>query len=191
LAAVDRTLFVPGLNEHWLPLSRVIFVLAETLCGNRRELTVSIITHINPFVRKAAIVLEIVKGLERKPVGWVTLRVAVVNAEFHKEIFDIEGSEELTLSIDNDLTGRLTRDGLEGFHDLGIWISDAVSLLGVEALIDVGVAEVVLANDLNIVSRQLSVNLRLYLTAFGNTSGAWNNLFLVRLNQIVLVGTDC
>lgn len=75
---------------------------------------------------------------------------AIVDAELHEQFLDVERGEELPLTINDDLSGRLARDGIEWLHDFWIWIGDAASLLGVESLIDIGIAEVVLADDLGV-----------------------------------------
>jgi len=51
------------------------------------------------------------------------------------------------LTIDNDLSWRLSWNREEWLHDLWVWICHALSLLGVKALVDIWVSEVILTND--------------------------------------------
>ena len=41
-----------------------------------------------------------------------------VTYEFKKELFDVEGGKQLTLSVNDDLSGRLAWDGLIRLHNL-------------------------------------------------------------------------
>jgi hypothetical protein len=54
------------------------------------------------------------------------------------------------LTIDDDLSWRLTRNWLKWLHDFGVWISHSLTLFGIKALIDIWVSEVVLTHDLDI-----------------------------------------
>lgn len=68
--------------------------------------------------------------------------------KFQKELLDVEGGEELALTVDHDHAGRLAGDGGEGLHDLGVHVGDAFPLLRVVALVHFLVAVEVLAHDL-------------------------------------------
>jgi len=113
-------------------------------------------------VRQAAVVLKIIEWLKREPVSLVWLWIPVVDAELEEELLDVEGGEELPLTVDDDFSWRLSGNGQEGLHDLGIRVCNALPLLGVEALVDVRVSEVVLADNLDLLVQVLYLSFDLF-----------------------------
>jgi hypothetical protein len=161
VTAINGSLRIPGFNKEWFPLMDTILIL-ESLSWNRSEVTFFIGSELNPLVRESAVVFEIIEWLKREPFSWILLTStsSVVDSELKKELFDIKRGKELSLSINNNLSWWLSRNWKEWLHDLGIWISHSFSLSGVEALVDIGVSEVVFANNFDIFlqSSQVFVN---------------------------------
>jgi hypothetical protein len=110
-------------------------------------------------VRKAAIVLEIIEWLKREPLSCVLLTRtdSVVDSQLQEQFFDVKGRKELPLSVYYDLSRWLSRNREEWLHDFWVWISDTLSLSGVEALVDVRVSEVVLSNNLHVLRQRSQV----------------------------------
>ena len=147
LATVHGSFFIPSLDQDCFPFTGAIFVLEKPLCWDRREATFFVDSKLNPFTRQAAVILEIVEWLKREPVGLIRLGISVVDAKLQQQLLDVEGGKEFSLTIDDNLPWWLSRDWLEWLHDLGVWVSHALSLPGIEALVDVWVSEIVLADD--------------------------------------------
>jgi hypothetical protein len=98
------------------------------------------------------------------------------------------------LTIDDDLSWWLSWNWEEWLHDLWIWICHAFSLLGVKALVDIWVSEVILANDANFMWELSFCSVSL---AFGglaisshNPSCSWDLLLDIGFDQICLAWTD-
>ena len=152
MATVDSSLLVPGLDEDGSPLTDSILIFSETLGWNWVEVAFFVKSKLDPLMRKPAVILEIVKWLERKPLGSMLLAGAgsVVDAKLHKQFLDVERRKELPLSVNYDLSRRLARDWKEWLHDFRVRISHSLSFPGVKALVHVGISEVVLPDDLDI-----------------------------------------
>lgn len=195
VTAINGSLLIPGFNQEWFPLMDTILIL-ESLSWNRSEVTFFIGSELNPLMREAAVVFEIIEWLKREPFSWILLTSAssVVDSELKKELFDIKRGKELSLSINNNLSWWLSRNWKEWLHDLGIWISHSFSLSRVEALVDIGVSEVVFANNFDIFlqSSQVFVNFfdrfRFLLL---QPSGPWDLLLGVGLDQTGVLWTNC
>ena len=161
VTAIDGSLLIPRFNKEWFPLVDAILIL-ESLSWNRSEVSFFIGSELNPLMREAAVVFEIIEWLKREPLSWILLTStgSVVDSELEKELFDIKRGKELSLSINNNLSWWLSRNWKEWLHDLGVWISHSFSLSRVEALVDIGVSEVVFANNFDIFlqSSQVFVN---------------------------------
>ncbi len=67
-------------NKHWAPFSTSVFVFVQTLTRNRGEVTVSIETKRNPFLRQTAVIFSVIKGFKWQPVRWIRGSVAIINA---------------------------------------------------------------------------------------------------------------
>ena len=68
--------------------------------------------------------------------------------EFEEELLNVKGGKQLTLPVNDDLSGRLAWNRLVWLHDFRIDVGNVGSLLGVVALVDgVGAVEV-FAHDL-------------------------------------------
>jgi len=121
------------------------------------EVAILVITELNPFMWETAVVLEVVEWLKREPVSLVGRWVSVVDAQLQEELLDVQGGEELSLTIDDNLSGWLAWDRVEWLHDFGVWIGHTFSLPRVEALVDIWIPEVVLADDSGIFIDLVSV----------------------------------
>ena len=113
-------------------------------------------------MRQAAVVLKIIKWLKRQPVGLIWLWCPVVDAELEEELLDVKRGEELPLTVDDDFSWRLSQDWQERLHNLWIGICNAFPFLGVEALVDVWVPEVVLAYNFDLLVQGLHLGFKLF-----------------------------
>lgn len=195
LTAVDSSLLIPRFDENCFPFADSFIVFDEALSWYWCEVALFISSELNPLVWKSAVVFEIIEWLKWKPLSSMLLVGAgsVVDAQLHKQLLDVKGSKQLPLSIDYDLSRRLAWNRKEWFHDFWIWISHTFSLFGVKALIHVGVSEIVLTNDLDILLQGGQVFLYLldwFSLLLFQTFGSWDLLFLVCLNQTGALWAD-
>lgn len=157
LTAVDSSFIIPGLDKNSFPFTNVAVSSEKTLGWNGSEISLFVNTKINPFRWESAVVLEIIEWFKWEPVGLIWLWISIIDAQLEKEFFDIKRGKKLSLSINYNLSWRFTWNWQKRLHDLGVWISDAFSFAGVEALVDIGVSEVVLTNKLNGLMRILKL----------------------------------
>jgi hypothetical protein len=191
LTAIDSSLVVPGLNEDGFPFTGAIVILEETLGWNWSNMALLVDSELDPLLRETAVILEIIKWFEWKPISLIWRWVSVVYSKLKKEFLDIKRSEELSLTIDNDLSWWFTRDWQEWLHDLWVWIGNSFSLSRVEPLVDIWVSEVVLADDLDLLGEVLlSLGLLSPLRSSGfDASGSWNSLLSVCFDQVRVLWT--
>jgi hypothetical protein len=142
------SLLVVWVDEDGAPVATAAVVLAEAFAWNGRERAVLLGSVGDPLLGQPAVVLCVIEGLKREPVGRRGLWVAIVNSEFKEEFLNVEGGKKLALSVNYDLSRGLAWNWLVWLHDLGVDVGDVCSLLGVMALVDGVSAVEVLANDL-------------------------------------------
>lgn len=90
IARVHLALVVVALDEDGAPVTGAVFVHAETFTGDGGEVAVDVVAEFDPLFGEAAVVLGIVEGLEREPIGGVLLGVAIIDTEFSEELLDVK-----------------------------------------------------------------------------------------------------
>jgi hypothetical protein len=122
------------------------------LSGNWLEVSIFIDSKLEPFTRKSTVIFLVVKWFKRKPVSLVGLWVSVVDPKLEEKLFNVEGCKQFSLTVDHNFSWRLARNGDERLHDFRVWVRNTIPLLGVESLVHIVTAEVVLANHLDVLS---------------------------------------
>ena len=92
IARVNFARAVVALNNNGAPVAWAIRVLAKTLARDWVEISILIVTKRDPLLREAAIVLCVIKRLEREPVSWWsggglvvdTLKALQIKAKFKR-----------------------------------------------------------------------------------------------------------
>ena len=73
-------LAIVGANEDFAPVAGTALMLAQALARDGRESAVRLVAVGDPLLWQPAVVLRVVEGLQREPVGGGWLRVGVVDA---------------------------------------------------------------------------------------------------------------
>ncbi|TNV88231.1 hypothetical protein FGO68_gene16996 [Halteria grandinella] len=142
LACVNVAIVVIAADQHWPPVAaaRVVSPQSFTRDGVKGA-SHGVISVFYPLVWETAVILSIVKWFQRQPVSLMDLGVFIVDSQLKEEVFDVEGREEFALTVDHDLAGWLPWDGYERFHNLRVDVCHTLSLLGVEASVDLWVSK--------------------------------------------------